>query len=165
MAKFKLAAALSAVALMMAGQAHAASFDPRRPADFGAILKGAGVTGEVKTDDTGKLYFDAKYEDFAYSVEFRECTEATGLCQSAYYMASWDVDAPTPKLMNLWNDITYFCTVFEGEDGKAYLKMGFLPKASNTRDDVVFDHGRWLQCVEVYKSMLTDPDAFEKSID
>jgi len=165
MAKFKFAAALSAVALMLAGQAHAASFDPRRPADFGQILKGVGVTGEVKTDETGQLYFDAKRDDFIYSVEFRDCIAASGLCQSAYYMAFWNVDAPTPTVMNLWNDVTYFCTVFEGEDGHAYLKMGFLPKASNTREDVVFDHGRWLQCVDAFKGMMADPEAFVNSID
>ncbi|HYE44741.1 MAG TPA: YbjN domain-containing protein [Caulobacter sp.] len=161
MAKW-MAGVAGAAILMMAGAASAAPFDARKPADLAAAIKGAGATGEVKTDSDGKLFFEGKQDDFSFSVEFRDCKD--GACEAAYYMASWDMDAPPMKIINLWNDVTYFCPAFVGADGDPFLKMGFRPKATDTRAGVLADYEKWMMCVDEFKGLLSDPDGFESSI-
>lgn len=163
MAKW-MAGLAGAALLVMAGAAQAQPFDARKPADLAAALTAAGASGKLETDNKGNHFLKATQDDFNFSVEFRDCSADKSSCQAAYYLASWEMDSPPPKTLNLWNDVTYVCVAFQGADGTPYLKMGFLPKATDTRAGLIADHDMWLQCVGEFRNLLADPAAFEASI-
>jgi hypothetical protein len=163
MAKW-MAGLAGAALLMTAGMAQAQAFSGLKPADVVTALKAAGATGDLDTDTQGNLFFKGVQDDLNFSVEFRDCAAGNATCASAYYLASWEMEAPALSTLNLWNDVTYVCAAFEGADGSPYLKMGFLPKATDTRAGLVEDHDMWMQCVGEFKNLLADPAAFEASI-
>lgn len=163
MAKWMGLVAVAAI-LVSAGQAGAATFDARKPADIAAALKAEGVTGEMKVDEQGRAYFDGHREGLNFSVEFRDCDSDTGLCGATYFMASWTMEAPPASTLNLWNDVTWFCVAFKSTGGEPFLKMPFAPKATDTRAGLIEDYGHWLTCTGAFVDLLENPAAFEASI-
>lgn len=165
MAGFAAAAFLIAAGTAQAQPKTAAQpFNARKPADVASALTQAGATGVLETDKSGNLFFKGQQNELNFSVEFRDCSADKSSCKAAYYMASWEMDSPPLKTLNLWNDVTYVCAAFQAADGSPYLKMGFLPQTSDTRAGFIEDHDMWLQCVGEFRGLLADPDAFEASI-
>lgn len=154
---------LSAAGAFAAGQTDAAAFDSRDPADVLAVLSTNGATGELKKDDQGKPYIDAKAGALGFEVDFFGCNDKGGACDATLYATGWNMTTITVEQINRWNRWTLLCPAYLNASGHPHAWFGVRPSPNDARSDVINQMNTWLDCLSDFDKFTDAPDAFLKA--
>jgi hypothetical protein len=157
------AAAITASLLLGATTADAAAFDARDPAEVLTVIAANGASGDLKKDDKGMPYIDAKAGTLSFEVDFFDCDQAGGACATAIYATGWDLTSVSLDQINRWNRWTLMCPAYLTTDNHPHAWFAVKPSANDTRADVANQLNTWLDCLSDFDKFTDAPDAFLKA--
>ena len=138
----------------------AAAFDARNPADVLAVLSTNGATGELKKDDKGKPFIDAKAGSLGFEVDFFDCDKGSGACGATLYATGWNMTSISVDQINRWNRWTLMCPAYLNASGHPHAWFAVKPSANDARSDVINQMNTWLDCLSDFDKFTDAPDAF-----
>jgi hypothetical protein len=135
--------------------------DSRSPQVVLSVLSGNGASGELKRDDQGTPWIDAKAGSLKFTVEFFGCNAPKTLCDSIVYQVGWSDVKVTIDQLNGWNRWVLFCPAYKVKDGDWprawYPVKGF---SEDTEDHIKSEQDEWLSCLSNFDRFTDDPDGF-----
>ena len=155
--------AIAAAGVLPATASGAEPFDARNPADVLGVLTGNGATGELKKDDQGKPYIDAKADTLGFEVDFFGCNDKGVDCGATLYATGWDMTTITVDQINRWNRWTLLCPAYLNATGHPHAWFAVRPSPNDARSDVVNQLNTWLDCLSDFDKFTDAPDAFLKA--
>jgi hypothetical protein len=156
-------ALISVLALAASWAAPAAAFDSRDPTAILSVLTANGASGEIKKDDGGAPYIDAKAGQLKFTVDFYSCNTPKTLCDSVVYQVGWsDVKANTDQI-NRWNRWVLFCPAYLAKEDHPHAWFPVKGFADDTREHVKVQQDEWLSCLSDFDRFTDDPEAFLKA--
>jgi hypothetical protein len=154
---------LSTFAAVSATGSGASAFDSRNPSDVMAVVSTNGATGELKRDDRGKPYIDAKAGSLGFEVDFFGCNDKGADCAATLYATGWNMTTITVDQINRWNRWTLLCPAYLNAAGHPHAWFGVRPSANDARSDVIVQMNTWLDCLSDFDKFTDAPDAFLKA--
>jgi hypothetical protein len=161
--KHLLMIGLSVGAGFAAVATSAAAFDSRNPSDVLSVLSTNGATGELKKDDKGKPYIDAKAGNLGFEVDFYGCNDAGDVCGATLYATGWSLTTVSVDQINRWNRWTMMCPAYLTSAGHPHAWFGVKPSTNDARSDVVVQMNTWLDCLSDFDKFTDAPDDFLKA--
>ena len=149
---------------LLAGAAHAADFDARRPTDIATLLTQHGASGSMKSGDSGKAYFDGQAGQLFFSIHFQDCDVARTNCSTLLFSSWWKTKEISPELLNRWNRWTVYCPAFIDTDGTPEVWYSFPVSSRTAADDLVRVENTWMNCLTDFDSFVADPPGFLKRV-
>jgi hypothetical protein len=153
-------AALAAAAALVLTASDAAAFDSRDPADVLAVLSANGASGDIKKDEKGKPYIDAKAGNLSFEVDFYDCNDQGAACGSTLYTTGWNMTSVSVDQINRWNRWTMLCPAYLTKENHPHAWYGLKPSANEARSDVAAQLGAWLDCLSDFDKFTDAPEAF-----
>lgn len=165
MTTFRLIAALAATAVVAGAAGSAAAFDARDPASVLAVITANGASGELKSDEKGAPYIEAKAGPLTFSVNFFDCNSAKSGCGSLIYTTGWNMTSVSLDQINRWNRWTILCPAYLSSVNHPRAWFGVKPSVNDERSDVKAQADAWLSCLSDFDKFTDNPEAFLKSKD
>jgi hypothetical protein len=159
----KLPILIAIAASLAANATAAAAFDSRNPADVLSVLTSNGASGEIKKDDKGKPYIDAKAGALGFEVDFFDCNEAGAVCGTTMYATGWNLTSVSVEQMNRWNRWTLLCPGYLTKENHPHAWFGVKPSVNDARSDVVNQMNTWLDCLSDFDKFTDAPEDFLKA--
>jgi hypothetical protein len=161
--KTKTILALAGGLAVLATASEAAAFDARNPADVLATLSGNGATGELKKDDKGRPYIDAKAGSLTFEIDFYGCGSNDAGCSTTLYATGWNLTSVSIDQINRWNRWTFLCPAYLTTENHPHAWYGLRPSASETSADVAAELNIWLDCLSDFDKFTDAPEDFLKA--
>ena len=162
--KHLLVAGLAVCLATLAGASDAAAtFDARNPADVLAVISSNGATGELKKDENGRPYIEAKTGALPFELDFYGCDANGATCSKVLYTIAWQTNAVSLDQVNRWNRLTLMCPAYLNTGNHPRAWYGVRPSASETSDDVVAELNIWLDCLSEFDKFTDAPEAYLKA--
>lgn len=162
---FRLIAALAATAVVTGAAGAAAAFDAHDPGSVLSVINNNGATGDLKTDDKGAPYIDAKAGNLTFSVDFFGCNKAKTACDTLIYTTGWNMTSVTLDQINRWNRWAILCPAYLTDVNHPRAWFGVKPSSNDERSDVKAQDDAWMSCLSDFDKFTDDPEAFLKSKD
>jgi hypothetical protein len=156
-------AGVLSAALAVAGGGSAWAFDARTPADVLVLLSGNGATGELKKDDKGRPYIDAKAGTLTFEIDFYGCNANDTGCSSTLYSTGWNMTSVSVDQINRWNRWTLMCPAYLTAENHPHAWYALRPSANEASADVVAELNVWLDCLSDFDKFTDAPDEFLKA--
>jgi hypothetical protein len=154
---------LSVWAMGFAAAGEALAFDARDPADVLAVLTTNGASGDLKKDDKGAPYIEAKAGPLAFEVDFLDCNSQGTNCGSVLYATGWNMTNLSLEQINRWNRLTLMCPAYLTSEDHPHAWYGLRPSKNETRADVVAELNTWLDCLSDFDKFTDAPDEYLKA--
>jgi hypothetical protein len=153
-----------AVGVLIAAVAtSAAAFDARNPTDVLAVLSANGASGDLKKDEKGKPYIDAKAGTLGFEVDFYDCDDKGAVCATTLYTTGWNMSSVTIEQINRWNRWTVLCPAYLNSENHPHAWYALKPSVNEARSDVAVELGGWLDCLSDFDKFTDDPEVFLKA--
>lgn len=150
----------------LAGAAtSAAAFDSRDPTEVMSVIATNGASGQLKKDDKGRPFIDAKAGTLSFEVDFYGCNDQGVACGTTLYTTGWNMTSVSVDQINRWNRWTALCPAYLTAENHPHAWYGIKPSINETRDDVVNQMNAWLDCLSDFDKFTDAPEDFLKQHD
>jgi hypothetical protein len=151
-----------AAALLTASAALAAPrpFDARNPGDVLSELTANGASGELKHNEKGEPYIEAKSGRLPFNVRFENCDEDFAACKTVLYTVGWSMTTVSVTQINSWNRWVYLCPAYLSAENHPHAWYGLRPSVHDTREDVTGQQKTWLACLKQFDAFTDSPGDF-----
>jgi hypothetical protein len=154
---------LAAGMALAAAATSAAAFDARDPTDVLSVLSSNGASGDLKKDEKGKPYIDAKAGNLSFEVDFYDCNDHGVACATTIYTTGWNMTSVTVDQVNRWNRWTALCPAYLTSENHPHAWYGLKPSSNEARTDVVTELNAWLDCLSDFDKFTDAPEDFLKA--
>jgi hypothetical protein len=143
--------------------APAAAFSTQDPGDILSVLSSNGASGDLKKDDKGKPYIDAKAGNLSFEIDFSNCNDRNTNCTTTMYSTGWNMTSVNVDQINRWNRWAMFCPAYLSTQNhpRAWYPVKNSPNGS--REDAAREVGVWLDCLSDFDKFTDNPETFLKA--
>jgi hypothetical protein len=150
-------------ALVAFHAAPAAAFSTENPSDILSVLSGNGASGQLKKDDKGKPYIDAKAGNLSFEIDFSNCNAQNIGCTTTMYSTGWNMTSVSVDQINRWNRWTMFCPAYLSTQNHPRAWYPVKNSPAGSREDAAREVGVWLDCLSDFDKFTDSPESFLKA--
>lgn len=136
--------------------ARPAPFDARAPASLLDLFAANGANARLSTSSPGGARLEVTTPAYGFGVDYVGCDSTGRGCQALAFSTASERRVTLAQI-NVFNQTSLNCRVFQDAAGKTHIAYSTLLSRSDTRQEMEMHVAAWRGCLTEFGEFLRDP--------